>query len=380
MAKKPLKYASVIEQSCGAGETLLLVSRLHWIFLAKGLFWLVCLLVIGIYLDVSSDKWMLQLIDRNYEILSYFVFRVGNAILPICAILGLIMFLIYFTTFFTTVVALTTKRLMIRKGLLFVKMTNVDIEEIKGEHVDNGMLGRWLNYGEVHMDARFVANFYVPNIEDPYQLIRTINETRAAGGDTVIAGQASLKPAAEVGQAVPLSAVDAPTAVVAPPSEVYVPVQQPVVVAPAAVAPAAVAPAAVAPAAVAPAAVAPAAVAPAVAAPVAAAPVAAAPAVAAPVAAAPVAAAPAAVAPAVVAPAAMAPAVVAPAVTAVATPQAPVPPTVTMRAGDLPADMQVDVTHHVVVEQPVEVKIVDKDDAAAKKKADDMLETFTLKA
>jgi len=355
MAKKPLKYASVIEQSCGAGETLLLVSRLHWIFLAKGLFWLVCLLLIGIYLDVSSDKWMLQLIDRNYEILSYFVFRVGNAILPICAILGLIMFLIYFTTFFTTVVALTTKRLMIRKGLLFVKMTNVDIEEIKGEHVDNGMLGRWLNYGEVHMDARFVANFYVPNIEDPYQLIRTINETRAAGGDTVIAGQASLKPAAEVGQAVPLSAVDAPTAVDAPPSEVYVPVQQPVVVAPVAAAPVAAAPVAAAPVAVAPVAVAPVAVAP-------------------------VAVAPAVATPAVAAPAAVAPAVVAPAVTAVATPQTPVPPTVTMRAGDLPADMQVDVTHHVVVEQPVEVKIVDKDDAAAKKKADDMLETFTLKA
>ena len=330
MAKKPLKYASVIEQSCGAGETLLLVSRLHWIFLAKGLFWLVCLLLIGIYLDVSSDKWMLQLIDRNYEILSYFVYRVGSYILPICAIFGLIMFFIYFTTYFTTVVALTTKRLMIRKGLIFVKMTNVDIEEIKGEHVDNGMLGRWLNYGEVHMDARFVANFYVPNIEDPYQLIRTINETRAAGGDTVIAGQASLKPAAEVGQAVTLSAVDAPAAVVAPPSEVYVPVQQPVVIAPAV--------------------------------------------------AAPVAAAPVAVAPAAAAPAAMAPAVAAPAVTAVATPQAPVPPTVTMRAGDLPADMQVDVTHHVVVEQPVEVKIIDKDDEAAKKKAADMLETFTAKS
>ncbi len=117
MAKKPLKYQSVIEQSCGAGETLILVSRLHWIFLAKGLFWLVGLIVVGTYLDLYSDKWMLQLIDRNYEILSYFVFRVGNYILPICAILGLIMSLIYFATYFTTVVGLTTKRLMIRKGL-----------------------------------------------------------------------------------------------------------------------------------------------------------------------------------------------------------------------------------------------------------------------
>lgn len=41
--------------------------------------------------------------------------------------------------------------------------------------------------------------------------------------------------------------------------------------------------------------------------------------------------------------------------------------------------MQVDVTHHVAVEQPVEVKIVDKDDVAAKQKAADMLETFTAK-
>ncbi len=335
MAKNPHKFSSVIERSCGAGETLILSSPLHWIFLAKGLSWLVGLLLIGIYLDLSSDKWMLQLIDRNYEMLSYVVFRIGNAILPICAVLGLIMCMIYFSAYFTTVVGLTTKRLMIRKGLLFVKMINVDLEEIKGEYVDNGMLGRWLNYGEIHMDARFVANFYVPNIEDPYRLIRTINETRAAGGDTVIAGEASLKPAAEVGQAVPLSAGDTPAAVVAPPAEVYVPVHQPVVVAPAAVTPAVAAPTAVAPA---------------------------------------------AVAPAAVAPAAAAPAVVAPVVTAVATPQTPVPPTVTMRAGDLPADMPVAVPHHAAVAQPVEVKIVDKDDVAAKQKAADMLETFTAKA
>ncbi len=117
-------------------------------------------------------------------------------------------------------------------------MINVDNEEIKGEYVDNGMFGRWLNYGEIHMDARFVANFYVPNIEDPYRLIRTINETRAAGGDTVIAGEASLKVASEVGEAVPLSANATPAAVVAPPAEVYVPVQQPIVVAPAVVTPA----------------------------------------------------------------------------------------------------------------------------------------------
>ncbi|MDI1228162.1 MAG: hypothetical protein PSY14_10805, partial [bacterium] len=90
--------------------------------------------------------------------------------------------------------------------------------------------------------------------------------------------------------------------------------------------------------------------------------------------------APAVVAPAVVAPAVVAPAVVAPAITAVATPQVAVPPTVTMRAGDLPADMQVDVTHHVAVQPAVEVKIVDKNDLAAQKKADDMLETFTLKS
>ncbi len=298
-APRKHKYESIIEQSCGQGETLLLISRPHWIFLAKGLFWLVSLLIAGIYLDSASKHWMVELNDRNLSILSYIVFRIGNYILTSCLLFGLIICLIYFATYFTTLIGLTTKRLMIRKGLLFVKMINVDIEEIKGEYVDNGMFGSWLNYGEIHMDARFVANFYVPNIADPYRLIRAMNETRAAGGNTVIAGQTSLKPAAEVGEVVPLNGEAAPVALVAPPAEGYAAVQQPVVVAPVA--------------------------------------------------------------------------------TAVA-PQAANPPPVMMRAGDLPADMQVAVSNHSALEPPADVKMVDKLDPAAKKSAADLLDTFTAKS
>lgn len=170
-----------------------MTSRLHWVFLTKGIAFLIFCIWAGTAIDFQLEKIMYALQHRADHV-SYVLFRLGNGIEKIFILIGAIICAVYFTAYFTTVIALTTKRLMMRQGFLFVKLVNVDLEEIKGEYVDHGFLGRFFNYGEIRMDARFVENFYVPNIANPYRLLRAINEARATAGDTVIAGEVPLQP------------------------------------------------------------------------------------------------------------------------------------------------------------------------------------------
>lgn len=229
--KKPREHIPFIEDACGADETLLMTSRLHWIFLIKGLGFLVFLIWVGMKIDAFLESYMYTLAERQLQSWSYMFFKLGNFIETAFIFAGIAICAVYFSAYFTVTIGLTTKRLMMRKGLLFVKLINVDLEEIKSAYVDHGFFGRFLNYGEIRMDARFVENFYVPNIASPYRLLRAMNEARAIAGDTVIAGEIPLQPtesgvspapsAEEVAEEVmvtPAAAqvVAAPTAPVAP--------------------------------------------------------------------------------------------------------------------------------------------------------------------
>lgn len=214
MSVKPREvksYTPFINEACGADETLVLVARLHWIFIAKGVAGLVIFLLFSLLIDHGSSRLMLAMDDRGQDNLAFIAFKMGGYAQYVCLFMGLALLCIYLSAFMTTTIGLTTRRLMLRRGVLFVKLTNIDLEEIKGEYVDHGMLGRFFNYGEIHMDARFVQNFYVPNIADPYHLLRALNEARATGGDSVVAGE------------VPLAVAETAAVMPGPPENIYVP-------------------------------------------------------------------------------------------------------------------------------------------------------------
>src|SRR5690606_27962605 len=41
------------------------------------------------------------------------------------------------------------------------------------------ILGRFLNYGSVHLDSRFVRDMILPSIADPYRFLKALNEARS---------------------------------------------------------------------------------------------------------------------------------------------------------------------------------------------------------
>ncbi len=158
-----------IHKITGPDEKLIGIARLHWIYGAKGLLWLVALLFLGGYVKLE----LASMLDGRLD-------TIGNTIFWGATLLGVVMFIFYAIMMFFTELGLTTQRCIYKRGLLFVDVRETDLEEIKSASIDNGWLGRILNYGYIKLDARFVQDVNFPAINDPYRFIKALNDVRTS--------------------------------------------------------------------------------------------------------------------------------------------------------------------------------------------------------
>ena len=156
-----------IHNLVGPDEKLIGIARLHWIYGAKGLLWLGGLILFGGLIDTLIVSYLSPALSP-----------IGNAIFWVCALMGVVLFAIYYIAMLCTELGLTTKRCIYKRGLIMVDVREVDLEEVKSESVDNGVLGRILNYGYIKLDARFIEDIGLPAISDPYRFIKALNTTR----------------------------------------------------------------------------------------------------------------------------------------------------------------------------------------------------------
>ncbi|QQG35783.1 MAG: PH domain-containing protein [Micavibrio aeruginosavorus] len=85
---------------------------------------------------------------------------------------------LYLVKLLSTEIALTDMRLIYKIGLIFVEVEEIDLVEIRSEHVHHGLLGRLLGYGQVRLDSRFVGDIDLPAIKNPYKLIKAMHNAR----------------------------------------------------------------------------------------------------------------------------------------------------------------------------------------------------------
>lgn len=164
-----------IDRVIGPDEKLIGIVSVHWIYGLKGLTWFALFAAGGAYLDFQLERLAAsgsgQSI-RSLEIFSNYIFLIGVAI-------GAFLLFFYVLMMLTTELGLTSKRIIYKKGFIFVDVKESDLEEIKAAEVDNGRLGRILNYGYINFDARFVENLTLPAINDPYRFLKAMNEMRS---------------------------------------------------------------------------------------------------------------------------------------------------------------------------------------------------------
>lgn len=185
-----------IERMVGPDERLVGIARLHWIYGVKGLAWLGGMIMLGTVIDWTV-LYLLGASAGNPALGG--IVTLGNAGFWICLTIGAWLFLFYFIMLLATEVGLTTKRLIYKRGLIMVRTEGLDLEEIKGADVDNEILGRFLNYGSIHFDARFIGDMELPSIANPYQFVKALNDQRSQlkemGTHIMLEGRgAALKP------------------------------------------------------------------------------------------------------------------------------------------------------------------------------------------
>ena len=161
-------------------ERLLYITRLNWIIVIIGFFWLAVFASLGAYInwlilykfDLLPSATLPSLQPPYSTLLD-----LTAGLLP--TLLGLIIFLVYLFKFMGTEIALTNKRLITKTGFLFSQSSEVEITEISEATVDNGWLGVLLGYGTIHFDCRFVGDFSIQAINNPYRIIRQIHKLRS---------------------------------------------------------------------------------------------------------------------------------------------------------------------------------------------------------
>lgn len=170
---------SFVRHITGPGERIILLARLHWIYLVKGLLWMAALSGFGKFLDLqllrnagatiplSIQELVNISLDPGLPILFFFL---GSC--------GAVIFLSETIKMLATEIALTNQRLIFKTGLIFVQVEEIDLEEIRAENVNHGILGRFLGYGRVHLDSRFVGDIHLPAVKNPYRLIKAMHARR----------------------------------------------------------------------------------------------------------------------------------------------------------------------------------------------------------
>lgn len=158
---------------------MLSVSRVHWIYPLQGLFWFAVMAGLGFYIEhmlhshagIHAPGFRLEL--------GWLRFDEKNTPIPwMFSIAGFMVFWLLFLKYISNEVGLTDQRIIHKKGLIFVEILQLDLEDIRGENVIHGWLGWLLGYGRIHLDCRFIEDVELPAISNPYRLVKASHTAR----------------------------------------------------------------------------------------------------------------------------------------------------------------------------------------------------------
>ena len=161
-------------------EKILGRAQLHWIHICKGLIWFFLLSGFGIFFDhfIVTEELLYFLHPDIANIFGYRMVLGISTFEWICIGGGFALFLVYYFKYTSTYIWLTSRRIIYKTGLIFVKIKETDLQEIKEERVDQGWFGSILDYGAVVLDCRFVEDLHLPEIDDPLGFMKVVYKAR----------------------------------------------------------------------------------------------------------------------------------------------------------------------------------------------------------
>lgn len=170
---------SYVSKIMSQDEKLLCMARPHWIYVFEGFFWLIALTALGLLLEHYLVLYTGYNTSRlKLELGAYKIDYVIRPLPLIFTAVGAALFLTMLAAYISTEVGLTDQRVIHKRGIIFIRVEEADLEEVKAEHIEHGWLGWLLGYGRIRIDCRFVDDILLPAIGDPYHLVKTSHKAR----------------------------------------------------------------------------------------------------------------------------------------------------------------------------------------------------------
>lgn len=190
-----------VQQSLGPSEEILMGARFHWMYTMKAVMWIMFGLAASVGLGYAAIWWEVSAVIRSqysgipdelYQQAWNEVVTARGGYLRILWELnpvlrfGILAFFVLGLFFFahmmivkaTTEIAVTTERLVYKKGLIARHVGELNIDRIEGVSVRQGALARVFGYGIVIIRGMGVGEVTLPPIEAPIEFRRAINEAK----------------------------------------------------------------------------------------------------------------------------------------------------------------------------------------------------------
>ncbi len=152
--------SSYVESVLGEGETIIHRATIsHWNFLF--------LYVVGTLFVLGGIGLLVVSMNRQ---------DISQVMAAIPLVIGLLLILIAIINRSTTELALTNRRIIVKRGLVSRNTIEMNLGKIESIHVNQGLLGRMLNYGDVTVVGTGSSLEPLHGIAEPLMLRRKLGE------------------------------------------------------------------------------------------------------------------------------------------------------------------------------------------------------------
>ena len=155
-----------VERHLLPGERVLYKTRLHWgVFIKPALVLLGGVVLMIVLRPVQDPRWL---------------WMIGAAV----ALIGLFWGLVHYVEVMTSEFAVTTSRLIFKVGLISRYTTELLLSKVESIGVQQGLLGRMLNYGDLTVTGTGGAREVFRRVRDPIGFRNHVQQASLGSGST----------------------------------------------------------------------------------------------------------------------------------------------------------------------------------------------------
>ena len=155
-----------VERHLLPGERVLYKTRLHWVLFAKPVLVVLAGAILAVLLrQVQDPPWL---------------WMIGGAL----ALVGLLWSFVHYVEVMTSEFAVTTSRLIFKVGLISRYTTELLLSKVESIGVQQGLVGRVLNYGDLTVTGTGGAREVFRRVRDPIGFRNHVQQASLGAGPT----------------------------------------------------------------------------------------------------------------------------------------------------------------------------------------------------